>query len=199
MLESTAGPSPASSGRHAVETRISEFLERSLGAGWLAPNYALLFALATVLGLYLAVRQAKRTTLDPYLVFKAGVITIVAAFVAARLFVALEKFGYYSQNPIEILYYWQDGLASSGAYIGGLLAVVIFSWRSGLQPLKFLDCAAPSVALAIFFGRIACFVNGCCYGRASKPPWGGRFFFRRQPAHQQIFYRTIKPRPTSLP
>lgn len=182
-----------------METRISEFLERSLGAGWLAPNYPLLFALATVLGLYLAVRQAKRTTLDPYLVFKAGVITIVAAFVSARLFVALEKFGYYSQNPIEILNYWQDGLASSGAYIGGLLAVVIFSWRSGLQPLKFLDCAAPSVALAIFFGRIACFVNGCCYGRPSNLPWAVSFPSGSQPAYEQLLHGTINPGQTSLP
>src|ERR1051326_1344975 len=116
MLDATAGPSPASSGRHAVETRISEFLERSLGAGWLAPNYPLLFALATVLGLYLAGRQAQPTTLVPVLVFKAGVFTIVVAFVSARLFVALEKFGYCSQNPIESLNDWQAGIASSGAY-----------------------------------------------------------------------------------
>ena len=182
-----------------MEPRISEFLERSLGVGWLAPNYPLVFAVATVLGLYLAVTQAKRTALDPYAVFKTGVVTIVAAFVSARLFVALEKFGYYSQNPIEIFYYWQDGLASSGAYLGGLLAAIIFSRRSGLQPLKFLDCAAPSVGVALCLGRIGCFLNGCCYGKPSNVPWAVSFPTNSQPAYEQLLHGTINPGQASVP
>lgn len=182
-----------------METRISEFLERTLGAGWLAPNYPFLFAVAILLGLYLAVRQAQHSGLDPYKVFKVGVITVVAALISARLFVALEKFGYYSERPIEILYYWQDGLASSGAYIGGILAVFISSWRIGLRPARFLDSAAPSVALAICLGRIACFLNGCCYGRQSDLPWAVSFPADSEPAYQQLLQGAIGPGQSSLP
>ena len=182
-----------------METRVAEFLEQSIGAGWLAPNYPLLFAVAIVLGLFLAVREAKGAGLDPYRVFKAGVITVVAALISARLFVTLEKFGYYSERPIEILYYWQDGLASMGAYIGGMLAAIIASWYLGLRPLKFLDCAAPSIALAICIGRVACFLNGCCYGKPSNLPWAVSFPSGSEPHYQQLLKGVISPGQASLP
>ena len=174
-----------------METRIADFLEHSLGAGRLAPNYPLLFAVAILLGLYLAVRRAQHSGLDPYQVFKAGVITVVTAFVSARLFVVLEKFGYYSARPVEVLYYWQDGLASSGAYIGGILAAIVSTWRLGLQPAKFLDCAAPSVALAICLGRVGCFLNGCCYGKHSDLPWAMTFPPDTEPVHPTQLYEAL--------
>jgi phosphatidylglycerol:prolipoprotein diacylglycerol transferase len=34
------------------------------------------------------------------------------------------------------------------------------------------DALAPSVALGTMFGRVGCFLNGCCYGRPTKLPWG---------------------------
>lgn len=174
-----------------METRIADFLERSLGAGWLAPNYPFLFAVAILLGLYLAVGRAQHSGLDPYRVFKAGVITVIAALVSARLFVVLEKSGYYSERPIEILYYWQDGLASSGAYIGGILAAIVSTRLLGLQPAKFLDCAAPSVALAICLGRVGCFLNGCCYGKPSDHSWAVTFPSHSEPVHPTQLYEAV--------
>src|SRR2546427_4794187 len=34
------------------------------------------------------------------------------------------------------------------------------------------DALAPSTALGTMFGRIGCFLNGCCYGRPTHMPWG---------------------------
>jgi phosphatidylglycerol:prolipoprotein diacylglycerol transferase len=178
---------------------VSAFFEQKLGAGWLAPNYPMLFSLAIVLGLYFAVRQAKPTGLDPFRVFKVGVITVCAALISARLFVVLENFNYYSERPAEIFYYWQHGLASSGAYLGGLMAVFISSWWIGLRPAKFLDLAAPSIALAICMGRIACFINGCCYGKPSDLPWAVSFPAGSEAHYQQLLTGVIEPGQASLP
>jgi phosphatidylglycerol:prolipoprotein diacylglycerol transferase len=41
-----------------------------------------------------------------------------------------------------------------------------------------MDIIAPSVALGLFFGRIGCFMTGCCYGDfvdASHVPWSVQF------------------------
>jgi phosphatidylglycerol---prolipoprotein diacylglyceryl transferase len=182
-----------------VGPSVSAFFEQQLGAGWLAPNYPMLFSLAIVVGLYLAVRQAKQTGLDQFRVFKVGVITLCAALISARLFVVLEKFSYYSERPAEIFYYWQDGLASSGAYLGGLMAVFISSWWIGLRPVKFLDVAAPSIALAICVGRIACFINGCCYGKPSDLPWAVSFPAGSEAHYQQLLKGVVEPGQASLP
>ena len=182
-----------------MEPTISTFLEQWLGAGWLAPDYSMLFALAIVLGLYLAVRNAKHQGLDEVLVFRLGMITVCAALISARLFVVSEKFSYYAERPAEIPLYWQDGLASSGAYLGGLAAVFVSSWWVGARPAKFLDVAAPSIALAICIGRLACFINGCCYGKPSDVSWAVTFPAGSQPHHQHLLNGLIEPGQASLP
>ena len=36
---------------------------------------------------------------------------------------------------------------------------------------------APSAALGHMFGRLGCFMNGCCYGKACSLPWAVHFPF----------------------
>jgi phosphatidylglycerol:prolipoprotein diacylglycerol transferase len=44
------------------------------------------------------------------------------------------------------------------------------------QPLwRLADVVTPSVALAYVFGRLGCFMNGCCYGKPTPLPWGVQF------------------------
>lgn len=55
-----------------------------------------------------------------------------------------------------------------GGLIGGLLFAYIYI-KSKKLDLKFLsDLLAPIIPLFHFFGRIGCFLSGCCYGIESK-------------------------------
>lgn len=47
-----------------------------------------------------------------------------------------------------------------GGLIGGYLSIKYQKLDFGLTA----DCAAPSIALFHMFGRIGCFLGGCCYG-----------------------------------
>jgi phosphatidylglycerol:prolipoprotein diacylglycerol transferase len=40
---------------------------------------------------------------------------------------------------------------------------------------KLADLISPLIALGLFFGRIGCFLAGCCYGRETSLPWGVTF------------------------
>jgi phosphatidylglycerol:prolipoprotein diacylglycerol transferase len=182
-----------------MEPRLTEFIAEKLGMGFLVPDYALLYTVAALMGLYLAVRKAGDAGLDPLAVFKAGVITAGAAFVSARLFVVLQSFDYYSENPAEILYFWQGGTASSGAYIGGVAAAIVAGWWQRLPLARFLDCCAPSAALAICIGRVGCFLHGCCYGKPSNLPWAVCFPSGSEPHYRQLLEGTITPNQLSLP
>ena len=37
------------------------------------------------------------------------------------------------------------------------------------------DLAAPAIVLGLFFGRLGCFLNGCCYGKETTSAIGIRF------------------------
>jgi phosphatidylglycerol:prolipoprotein diacylglycerol transferase len=51
-----------------------------------------------------------------------------------------------------------------GGLIGGLGAGYIYAKRKNLDLPVYADSAAPAIPLLHFFGRIGCFLGGCCYG-----------------------------------
>jgi len=73
--------------------------------------------------------------------------------------------------------------------------------RNRLPFAKVVDIMSPSLALGIFWGRLGCFLNGCCYGVVSDR-WGMRFPARDNPPvfAQQVMDGLIPPdAPCSLP
>ena len=72
---------------------------------------------------------------------------------------------------------WRGGLA----YYGGLLVATGYAFyytrRRGISFLRVADLAAPAIALGLFFGRLGCFLNGCCYGKQTSS-WVGVSFPR---------------------
>ena len=58
-----------------------------------------------------------------------------------------------------------DGFVVYGGIIGGILAGWIYCKVKKLNFLTYFDLMMPSIALAQGFGRIGCFLAGCCYGK----------------------------------
>jgi phosphatidylglycerol:prolipoprotein diacylglycerol transferase len=98
---------------------------------------------------------------------------------------------YYRTHPIEILYIWQGGLGIYGAIVGGLLGVVLYTWRAGLRPLKWLDYGAPGLALGQAVGRWGNFVNQELYGPPTDLPWG----LKIDPQHRIVPYNNLEKYP----
>ena len=74
---------------------------------------------------------------------------------------------------------WKDGtkVVLSGGFVlyGGLFGVIIglvfTSWQNKLDIRQLADALAPSLAMAIAFGRLGCLLGGCCYGRSYDGPF----------------------------
>jgi phosphatidylglycerol:prolipoprotein diacylglycerol transferase len=56
-----------------------------------------------------------------------------------------------------------------GSVMGGAAAVLWFARRYRLPLLAIGDLLAPSMMLGLAFGRIGCFLNGCCWGGQCDP------------------------------
>lgn len=74
-------------------------------------------------------------------------------------------------HPEEIIAVWHGGMASHGGILGMILAIWIFARQRRLDPWIFLDAAAATGPIGIFFGRIANFINGELWGRPATVPW----------------------------
>lgn len=69
---------------------------------------------------------------------------------------------------------WLSGRTIVGGIIGGVLAVYLTKRKLGIK-VRLGNHLVPSLCIGIFFGRIGCFLAGCCYGIATSLPWGVNF------------------------
>jgi len=67
-----------------------------------------------------------------------------------------------------------SGRTIVGGIIGGALAVYVTKKRLHITQ-RLGNYLVPSLCIGIFFGRIGCFLAGCCYGTATTLPWGVDF------------------------
>lgn len=86
-------------------------------------------------------------------------------------FVLFYNLPYYLSHPVEILYVWQGGMSFHGGLAGVIIAIIAFSRRRGLNMFSLGDVVAAVVPIGLFFGRIANFINGELWGRATDVPW----------------------------
>ncbi len=78
-----------------------------------------------------------------------------------------------SLGPLKVplwsaLAVWKGGMASHGGIIGLGVASVLFARKYKIKVLHILDLATFGGAIAIFYGRIANFINGELYGRVCE-------------------------------
>ena len=145
--------------------------------GFFLPSYGVLISTAFLVGLWVATRLGRLAGLHPDKVMSLGVYTALAALAGAKLFLIVEDFEYYRENPGELLSL--STLQAGGVFYGGLiaaLAVAFFYMRRQKMPaLVTMDAFAPGISLGHAIGRVGCFAAGCCWGTQCDRPWAVTF------------------------
>lgn len=103
-----------------------------------------------------------------------GVWLMLAGILGARIAYVAANWDHYRAAPEEIVRIDQGGLIFYGGLILASLALVVFARRRRIPLWEMADYAIPGLAVGHALGRIGCFLNGCCYGRAATahPAWG---------------------------
>lgn len=73
----------------------------------------------------------------------------------------------FAAHPAEILRIDRGGLIYYGGFLGGCLAMILYARRRRMGLWALSDFAVTALPLGHAFGRIGCFLNGCCYGKAT--------------------------------
>ena len=74
-------------------------------------------------------------------------------------------------DPLQILQLWNGGMSFHGGFLGVVAATYFFGRRNSVPFLQLLDLAAVTVPVGLGLGRLANFVRGELFGRASDVPW----------------------------
>lgn len=155
--------------------------------------YGVLIVSGALAGAYAASLEAKRRGEDPEHVWNGLVWCLIGGILGARLYHVLSSpqgtnvgFEYYFfTNPFETLQIfglsipfptalmiWRGGLGIFGGIAGGVLAMVIYTWRNSLLIARWLDIGAPGLIMGQAVGRWGNFINQELYGPATTLPWG---------------------------
>lgn len=143
----------------------------SLAIRW----YALAYMAGILLGYY-HIRQINQALAVPVLSKKQLEDLILWAVVGILLggrlgYTLFYKPDYYLANPSEILMVWQGGMAFHGGLLGVIVAFYAFARTQKLNYLRLMDLVACAAPIGLFFGRVANFINGELYGRATDVSW----------------------------
>lgn len=96
---------------------------------------------------------------------------MLAGIIGARIAYVVANINYYLQDPWAIIRVDQGGLIYYGGFLGAFLAGIIFARIKQLNILALADYVVSALPLGHAFGRIGCFLNGCCYGAVACVPW----------------------------
>jgi phosphatidylglycerol:prolipoprotein diacylglycerol transferase len=142
-------------------------------------SYGVLLVAAFWSGLYVFLKMGHSRRIDTSHLFNLSLYVMIAAIAGARLFYVIMHWDEFADNWLgAVIPIQKDGTFGLGGliFLGGLIAAVLIGiWyvrRYRLPLWKTADSAAPAVAVGIIFGRIGCFLNGCCFGKVCNQPWG---------------------------
>lgn len=118
---------------------------------------------------------------------------IIGIIIGGRIgYIIFYNFEYYSKNFIDSFKIWEGGMSFHGGLIGIIFGTIIFSKIKKINFFKLTDVIACVSPIGIFFGRLANFINGELYGKASTVPWAVIFpRIDNFPRHPSQIYEAI--------
>jgi phosphatidylglycerol---prolipoprotein diacylglyceryl transferase len=141
-------------------------LYRIPGLGIPIHSYGLLIVVGFLLCTFLANLESRRKGL-PDFVYDLGFVVLLSGILGARLWYYIQFFEkeYAGRSLFSFFEIWKGGLVFYGGGIGGLIGSLGYlRWRR-LPLADCLDTVSPFVPIGMAFGRLGCFMNGCCFGK----------------------------------
>ena len=152
-------------------------------------SYGFLIAIGLVVGVAISLRRGRSVGIDTGITLDLTFYSVAVGLLGARLLYVLMHAGEYARlcggvglprsfgqkvyDCTAPLRFWQGGLVFLGGAVLAAVVILLYARRKGLKLGDVADVLAPSVSIAHVFGRIGCFLVGCCYGK----PWPGGVHF----------------------
>lgn len=136
------------------------------------------YALAYIVGLVVGWRYVRRLVqrpgwqLTPLEIDDLLLYVTLGVVLGGRLgYVLFYRPGYYLGDPLEALAVWHGGMSFHGGVIGVIVAMWLFGRLRHRSFLEIGDAVVCALPIGLFLGRIANFINGELFGRATDVPW----------------------------
>lgn len=131
-------------------------------------GYGLMIAIGIVAGCLTAEYRAGKQRLDSDQIFPMILWCLLGGFFAAKILFWITEWKSIAEDPGFMMETLSSGFVVFGGIIGGIFTGWLYCRIKKLTFFKYADVILPSVALVQGFGRIGCFLAGCCYGKETE-------------------------------
>lgn len=154
---------------------IPESLQGFLPAQISLYSYGLMIALGILAAFFVVLRMAKKFDLDADKLSSLFMWVILAAFVGGKFFYYLEDSGKYLADPKLMLQFAGGGFVFYGSLLFAVPTIIWWLKKEKTPVRPFLDILAFAGPVVHSFGRIGCFLAGCCHGKVCDTAFGVTF------------------------
>lgn len=137
-------------------------------------SYGLMIAIGIIVAASLFIKKGKKKGLDEDSLLNLVIFAVIGGVLGGKALFIITEFRNILENP-SILLDFGYGFVIYGAIFGGALVIYLYCRRKKWNTLEMIDTIVPGLAIAQGFGRIGCFLAGCCYGAETTLPIGVEF------------------------
>lgn len=133
--------------------------------------YGVMIAAGFLLGLLNWAWLGRRQNRPRGFASELGFWLMLAGIVGSRIAYVAVYWPDFRDRLLDVVRIDNGGLMFFGGFLLAIPTTIVFSRLARESIWSLADYAITAVPLAHAIGRIGCFLNGCCYGRASDIPW----------------------------
>ena len=126
--------------------------------------YGVVIAIGMMLGLVLAARIAKKSGLDPDVIWDLAAPLIIFSILGARIYYVIFMWDFYKNDPIQILNIRGGGLAIYGGIIAGAITLYVYCKLKKQKFPLILDTVIYGLLVGQILGRWGNFFNREVFG-----------------------------------
>ncbi len=126
--------------------------------------YGLIIGIGVLLGIGLAVYDAKVTGQNPDVYWDFAIYAVIFSVIGARLYYVIFSWDSYKDNLLSIFHIRSGGMAIYGAVIAAILTLFVYTKIKKLNPFQMADTGALGLILGQIIGRWGNFMNREAFG-----------------------------------
>jgi len=129
--------------------------------------YGVIIGLGIMAGILLAVHMAKKTGLDPEIVWDFAIYAVIFSVIGARIYYVAFEWEHYKDDLLSIFNTRQGGMAIYGGVIGAFTTLFVYCKIKKQNAFHLGDACVPGLVLGQVIGRWGNFINREVFGEYS--------------------------------